>query len=223
MRCSCVALVAALAGPVIAGCSSNPGPSVAPGATSSATATAQVQAPPGVDFSAVPWRAVDSLAQGFSMPLPEDLAWRVTDAKDAWLVANHAPTKTEIVARVLATDGLANRSRCEAHARDLRKLPEREGAIVIEKRRVDLPSGFDTVLEVGILAIKPGRPITGYVMAFGGWSKRCFAYVLTTTASGRGAEEAVGDRLALFVERSFLKLRFASDLSPVVPREKPPI
>jgi hypothetical protein len=33
----------------------------------------------------------------------------------------------------------------------------------------------------------------------------------------------VGDRLALFVERSFLQMRFTSDLVPLVPREKPPI
>ena len=68
------------------------------------------------------------------------------------------PTKTEIVTRTLATDGLANRSRCEAHARDLRKLPDREGAVVIERRRVDLPSGFDTIVEVGIVATVPARP-----------------------------------------------------------------
>lgn len=217
---SAVAVVVVAAISMIA-CSSNPGPSPVPSPT--ATASAQPSAAPGTDFSTMRWRAYDSLAQGFSMPLPEDLAWRVEDSKDSWLVAKHAPTKTEIVARMIATDGLANRTRCEAHARELRTLPEREGAIVIDKRRVDLPSGFDTIVEVGILATTPGRPITGYVLAFGGWAKKCFAYALTTTAIGRGAEEAVGDRLALFLERSFLKLRFASDLTPAVPREKPPL
>lgn len=222
MRCSSAVLVVGVAlGSVSVGCSSNPGPNPAP----SVTATASVQAPQAsvTDFSAMRWRAFDSLAQGFSMPLPEDLAWRVEDRKDGWLVAKHAPTKTEIVTRTLATDGLANRARCEAHARDLRKLPDREGAVVIERRRVDLPSGFDTIVEVGIVATVPARPITGYVMAFGGWSKKCFVYALTTSAIGKGAEEAVGDRLALFLERSFLKLRFGSDLTPLVPREKPPL
>lgn len=222
MRCSSAAVVAAfVAGSSLFGCSSNPGTVVTPAPT--ATAIAQVDPATRIDFSTRTWRAYDSLSQGFSMPLPEDLEWRVEDVKDAWLVAKHAPTKTEIVARMLATDGLANRARCEGHARELRALPVRDDAIVIEKKRVDLPSGFDTVVEVGILATKPGKPITGYVLAFGGWAKKCFAYALTTSAMGRGAEEAVGDRLALFVERSFLKMRFASDLSPVVPREKPPI
>lgn len=126
--------------------------------------------------------------------------------------------------------GAADRDRraLQSHAlrdpvRGLRALPEREGAAIVDKRRVDLPSGFDTIVEVGLLPTDPGKPITGYVLAFGGWSKKCFAYALTTSAKGPGAEQAVGDRLALFMERSFLRMRFASDLTPVVPREKPPV
>lgn len=176
----------------------------------------------GTDFSKVRWRAYDSLAHGFSMPLPEDLAWRVEDRADTWLVATHAPTSTQIAARVFPADALMNRTRCEAHARELRVLPEREGAVVLERRRVDLPSGFDTIVEVGLLPTAPDKPIAGYVLAFGGWAKKCFAYALTTSAKGRGAEEAVGDRLALFVEQSFLHLRFGSDIAPIVPRERPP-
>ncbi len=125
--------------------------------------------------------------------------------------------------RWIATDGRANRQRCETRARDLGGRLDREGATIVEKRRVDQPADFDTVLEVGVLPVTPGAPITGFAMAIGGWSKRCFVYVLTTTASGRGAEQAVADRLALFVERSFLQLRFESDLAPLVPREKPPL
>ena len=65
----------------------------------------------GTDFSKVRWRAYDSLAHGFSMPLPEDLAWRVEDRADTWLVATHAPTSTQIVARVFPADALMNRTR----------------------------------------------------------------------------------------------------------------
>ncbi len=157
------------------------------------------------------------------MPLPEDLAWKVDDRSDAWLVAEHAPTSTKIAARVFPMDALMNRARCEAHARETRDLPVREGAVVIEKRRVDLPSGFDTVVEVGLSPTGPNDPIEGYVLAIGGWAKRCFAYALTTKAKGKGAEEAVGDRLALFLERSFLHLKFSIDVSPSVPRERPSI
>ena len=65
----------------------------------------------GTDFSKVRWRAYDSLAQGFSMPLPEDLAWRIEDRADTWLVAKHAPTSTTIAARIFTLDALANRAR----------------------------------------------------------------------------------------------------------------
>lgn len=210
--------MASLVSAAILGCSSAP-PNPQPVPIPTASPAAQGQ---GTDFSAVRWRAYDSLAQGFSMPLPEDLAWRIEDRSGSWLVAKHAPTSTTIAARLFTLDALGNRARCEAHARDLRALPEREGAVVLDKRRVDLPSGFDTIVEVGLLPTSPGQPIAGYVLAFGGWARKCFAYALTTSARGVGAEEAVGDRLALFVEQSFLHLRFGSDLTPTVPREKLP-
>lgn len=203
-------------------CSSTPTAGSLPPAPQQA-ASAQAAPPSGAEWATLRWAPYDSLAHGFSLPLPEDPAWKVEDVKDAWLVASHAPTTTVVAARLLATDGLASRARCEIRARDLRPLPEREGAAIIEKRRVDLPGGFDTVLEVGLLPSDPGKPITGFVLAIGGWSKRCFAYALTTSAKGPGAEEAVADRLALFVERSFLRMRFGSDLTPLVPREKPPL
>jgi hypothetical protein len=222
MRSSSIAVLATLLA-LSTACSSTPGASATPAATSAPpVATVQAAPPPaGAEWATMRWTPYDSLAHGFSMPLPQDAAWKIEDVKDAWLVASHAPTSTVIVARMLSTDGLANRARCEARARNLRPLPEREGAAIVEKRRVDLPGGFDTVLEVGLLPSEPGKPLTGYLLAFGGWSKRCFAYALTTSAKGKGAEEAVGDRLALFVERSFLRLRFESDLTPLVPREKP--
>ncbi|MEZ4302411.1 MAG: hypothetical protein R3B70_46215 [Polyangiaceae bacterium] len=178
---------------------------------------------PGSEWVSARFVEVRSLGQGVSMLLPEDAGWAIADPTNGWFVAQHAGTSTQIVVRWIATDGLANRARCEKRARDLLPLPEREGATIVERQRVDLPSGFDTVMEVGIEASEPGRPITGFVMAIGGWAKRCFVYALTTSAQGSGAEEAVGDRLALFVERSFLKLKVEDETKATVPREKPPI
>jgi hypothetical protein len=222
MHVPSAASFAALACAVLAAgslaCSSTPNPPHPPGA---GTGTAQVPSAAAADWSAVLWRPVTSVVHGFSMPLPEDAGWKLDDSEDAWFVATHAATSTQVAARMLQTDGLANRARCEAHASEVRKLPDREGAAVLDRRRVDLPDGFDTVLEVGLLATPPGQPITGYAIAFGGWAKKCFAYVLTTSAKGKGAEEAVGDRLALFVERSFLHIKFSSSLGSAVPREKP--
>ena len=207
---------------LLAACSGASGPGAA-GSGRPAGSVSVAPAPvPGAEWGAARWVPYDALAQGLSMPLPPDVAWRVETTKDGWLIAKHGPAMTTIGVRWIATDGLANRARCEARARDQGALPDREEAAVLEKRRVDLPSGFDTTLEVGLLAAQPGKPITGYAVAIGGWSRRCFVYVLTTTAQGAGAEEAVADRLALFVERSFLRLRFESDLTPLVPRERAP-
>lgn len=223
MRCASIAVLATLAAFSIA-CSSAPGPNPGGAVLSPrATATAKPTPFPGAEWATVRWTPYDSLVHGFSMPLPEDMAWKVDDVKDAWFVATHAASNTQVVARTITTDGLANRARCEARARNLRPLPEREGASIVERRRIDLPSGFDTIVEVGLLPTNPGQPITGYILAIGGWSKRCFAYALTTSAKGPGADEAVGDRLALFMQRSFQRLKFVSDLTPLVPRERPPL
>lgn len=205
-----------------AACSSAP-PSTQPAPRSTAGAHAAPVQAAGATWATGRFALYDSVAHGLSMPLPVDPGWTIEDAKDTWLVATHAASSTQIVARFLGTDGLANRARCERRARDLRPLPEREGATIVDKRRVDLPDGFDTILEVGLLPTNPGQPIAGFLLAVGGWAKRCFVYALVTRASGVGAEAAVGDRLALFVERSFLHLRFPSDLTPLVPREKPPV
>lgn len=203
------------------GCSAAPPP---PGNPPVPTATAK---PPdalliGVQWARAKFSPRESLVHGFVMPLPDVDTWAISDPENGWFVAKHAASNTTIAARMLATDGLANRARCEKRARDLLPLPEREGATMVDRQRVDLPSGFDTVLEVGLAPTNPGQPIEGFLLAIGGWAKRCFVYTLTTRAAGPGAEQAVGDRLALFVEKSFLDLRFTTDLVPTVPREKLP-
>jgi hypothetical protein len=60
--------------------------------------------------------------------------------------------------------------------------------------------------------------IDGLAMAFGGWAHRCFAWVYTTQASGRGAEAAVAARLAVMVEQSLGKSELVSPRSPRVTR-----
>ena len=202
-------------------CSGANGGAPVPSSKPAASASVPSAPLPGSEWAGARWVAYDALSHGLSMPLPPDVSWRVETSKDGWLLARHGPARTTVGVRWMATDGLANRARCEARARDQGAMPDRSGGVVLERRRVDLPSGFDTVLEVGLSSAEPGKPITGYALAVGGWSKKCFVYVLTTTAEGRGAEEAVADRLALFVERSFLRLRFESDLTPAVPRERP--
>ena len=119
---------------------------------------------------------------------------------------------------------MVNRERCEARAREWRKLPARDGADILRKDRVSRPPDFDTVLEVGIVA-PPARttgsaaPLEGFAMAYGGWLHKCFAWVYATRATGPGAERLVGARLAAMADGSLGGIELDSDLSPRIPRE----
>jgi hypothetical protein len=60
------------------------------------------------------------------------------------------------------------------------------------------------------------------VLAFGGWARRCFAYVYTTSAAGPHGAQIVADRLALMRDESLGRLAVRSDLEPP-PRQAPPL
>jgi hypothetical protein len=64
--------------------------------------------------------------------------------------------------------------------------------------------------------------VTGFAMAFGGWAHKCFAYVLTTTASGKDVERLIAFRLATMVELSLLNVTIEREVDPEVPREPVP-
>ncbi len=141
-------------------------------------------------------------------------------------MATHGDSSSTVLVRVWREGDVVNRGRCEERARSWRALPEREGAEIVERRALGLPEDFDTVVEVGLIPPPPrapaGTPLQGFVMAFGGWAHRCFAYVFTTSASGVGAEQAVGERLALMMEGSLPKIVFESALEPKIPSRMGP-
>ncbi|MFT3774747.1 MAG: hypothetical protein QM820_56070 [Minicystis sp.] len=121
--------------------------------------------------------------------------------------------------RSWAEDGRANRERCEERARLWQKLPERAGAEILQDRAVDAPAGFDTRLLVGLVAGKPGAPITAFALAFGAGRHRCFVWAYTTSAAGPGAERSLGERLATMVEASLTKVAHDSELAPPIRRD----
>lgn len=166
------------------------------------------------------------------LPLPDGRAWIVDDERTPWLTATHAASSSTLMVRVWREDDLVNRARCEERARSWAELPQVDGAQIIEQRAVPLPAGFDTRLVAGVSAAasrseaagQPGpraEPIHGFVMAFGGWARRCFAYVFRTQAAGDDAVRLIGDRLATMVEGSLLDIEITSDLAPT-PRAAPP-
>jgi hypothetical protein len=157
---------------------------------------------------------------GVRVPLPDGQAWRIDDHTGSWLSATHGPSGSVLLLRAWREDGVVNRARCEEKARLYRNLPERALAEIVEQKAVGVPKDFDTVVEVGVIASRePGKEgIMAFAMAFGGWARRCFAYVFTTSARGKGTEEIVGERLGTMVQGSLEKLVFESDIDPRIER-----
>jgi hypothetical protein len=192
---------------------------------------APVSAPPATRLRAFEGSTLGefrSMRFGLRLPLPDGHGWRIDDRKTPWLTATHAATGSTILVRRWYEEDRVNRVRCEARARGMRALPEREGSDLLEERAVNVPPDFDTALEVRIVAPQEGDSVRGFAMAFGGWVHTCFAYVFTTTAEGPGAEAALGDRLAAMTQSSLAGITmddprhpFERGQVPVLPDESP--
>ena len=170
---------------------------------------AAVDAPPraappqplaGADLRGGPFADLRSERFGVGFALPDGRAWQVDDQRAHWLTASHAASESQLLVRTWREDENATHERCEAKARLWRDLPKREGADVFARRRVDVPRGFDTRLELGVVPAPAGAPAGGFALAFGGSAKRCFAFVYTTRAAGAGAERLLAERLAAMTE-----------------------
>jgi hypothetical protein len=97
-----------------------------------------------------------------------------------------------------------NRGRCEERACGSgARSPERESADTVEKHVVDVPPGFDTVVEVGVIALaQVGKKASARSCGWGGHGLRgkcgeaAFFLVYTLMPRAPGAEAALGERLA---------------------------
>ncbi|WP_438023683.1 hypothetical protein [Sorangium sp. So ce233] len=156
------------------------------------------------------------------LPLPDARGFRVEDREGPWLVATHAASSTSLLVRTWREDGRASRAACEARARLWRDLPRPDRSLTAVERRIDVPEGFDTVVEIGVADAPPGAPIEGFAVAFGGYGRRCFAFIAETRAAGPSAERLVAERLAAVVELSLGGLRLEREVAPAVPREPLP-
>jgi hypothetical protein len=151
-----------------------------------------------------------------SIPLPDPDGWQLVRERSSFLVLDHGPSSSRLVVRLWRETETMNRDRCEQRARALRDLPTRDETGGLGRRRIDVPPEFDTVVEVGFARPSPAEPLTGYVMAFGGWIRRCFAFVYTTSAPAAvpDAERLVGDRMAVMEARALEGLELRSDTAP---------
>ncbi len=147
-----------------------------------------------------------------SISIPDPAGWKVRRERSRFALLDHPETASSLVLRLWLESENMSRKRCEERARLWRDLPKRGQAI--SNRSIDVPRGFDTQVDVGFSASKPGEPLTGYVMAFGAWARRCFAFAYTTSATGADAEQKIGDRLALVQGRTLeaMRVQRATDL-----------
>ena len=216
-----------------------------PASTLAPRASASASSADAEPFAAGRWGDFSSKRFEMRLPLPDGHGWKIDDHGDPWLAATHAASGSELVVRVWGVPGVATRARCEEDARMRRKLPGttaaesepvakggREHAELVERRTIDAPAGFDTVVEAGVTAPEPPRgagaaatgnvALRGFVVAFGGRKHRCFAYAFTTSATGPGASQIVGDRLATMEQGSLAKVALEEELAPKLGREPGP-
>ncbi|MDI1442959.1 hypothetical protein [Polyangium sp. 6x1] len=202
---------------LLCGCGSapHPPPTNPPRPLPSAGSAAAPRQAPDAIAAATSFKTFASARFDLSLPLPDGAAFRVDDQTERWLVARHDATSSVLLVRTWREDDVGGRARCEARARTWRDLPAREGSRLVSASRLAVPPDHDTLAEVllGPRATN-GEGTDGFVLAFGGWAKRCFAYVFST----RGASErVVMERLAVMVDGSLRRMRFQSELSPARP------
>ena len=135
-----------------------------------------------------------------SLPLPDGRAWRIDDHSAAALVATHAPTRSRLVVSVFSAGELVGRAQCEELARSRQLVPEEDPRTrrTVEDEIAITQETFDTRIEV---TLEPGsgpdHSLTGRVMAFGGFLRRCYAFVYSTEVDAASDEAVLSSRLAV--------------------------
>ena len=156
-----------------------------------------------------------------SLPLPDGRAWRIDDHSQPGLVATHTPTRSRLEVSVFPSDHLVGRSQCEDLARSRRLVPDEGSAErTVEDEVTITQETFDTRIRV---TLEPGsgpdRSLGGRVMAFGGFLRKCFAFVYSTEV------DAVTDEAVLSSRLAFVRARILGglELEPfdVVSRDSP--
>ncbi len=155
---------------------------------------------------------------GLMLPLEEGEAWRIDDHKTPWLSAQKPKDQSSLLLRLWRGENRMTHGKCENIARGWRTLPSRDNATILSHETLDFPTGFDTEIDVGLVPVPSEASLFGFVLAFGGYSHKCFAYVFVTKDQGPGADQRVAERLGTNVERTLKKIRVVSDLEPEIDR-----
>ena len=131
-----------------------------------------------------------------SLPLPDGRAWRIDDHSRPELVASHGPTRSTVVVAVFHADELVGRTQCEALARARKLVPEGD-LRTLEDAATYTQQTFDTRVWVAIEpSAAPGGALRGYVMAFGGFLRKCYAFIFSSQVGTSDEEPVLASRLA---------------------------
>jgi hypothetical protein len=154
-----------------------------------------------------------------SLPLPKGREWSIDDHSQPELVLRHDPTRSTITVAVLRADELVGRNECEKLAREERLLP-RDDLRLLEDE-VGLTQGnYDTRTRVGLSpGSGPDSPIVGYVLAVGGFLRKCYVFTFATAIDHASEEPVLSARLAFARARILGGLEL--DAFASVPRDRP--
>ena len=207
---ACAPGQALLESAVLCGCSSTP-----PRPTEASPRVAAL----GFPDDASPMARYHSKRLAASVPLPDGRDWRIDDHSQPELVATHAPTRSKLVVAVFHSDELVGRSQCEALSRARKLLPSGD-LHTLEDEATVTQQTFDTRVWV---AVEPGsgpdRSLVGYVVALGGFLRKCFAFVFSTRIDNAIDEPVLSSRLAF--ARARVLGGFELDAFGALPRDAP--
>jgi len=190
------------------------------GSPPAVTAPVQEQPAPSVfaEDDVRPLPRYHSKRLAVSLPLPDGPRWRIDDHSQPELVATHGATRSRVTVAVFRADELVGRAQCEELARARKLLPPGELRTLEDDVTVTQET-FDTRIWV---ALEPGggpeRPLTGHVLAFGGFLRKCYVFAFSTEVASASEERVLSSRLAYARARILGGLRL--DPFGVVPREE---
>jgi hypothetical protein len=210
--------------PVVVSCLMSLASWGAAGCAAPAPPAAQPVSPAAVSFpeDGRPLQRYRSRRLALSLPLPDGRAWRIDDHSQPSLIATHAPTRSRIVVSVFSASELVGRAQCEELARSRKLVPEDEPRArrTVADEVAITQETFDTRVEVTLEpGSGPARSLGGRVAAFGGFLRKCYAFVYSTEVDDAADEAVLSSRLA------FVRARVLGGLEllpfDVVSREAP--
>jgi hypothetical protein len=153
------------------------------------------------------------------VPLPAGREWAIDDHTRPELVMRHDASRSTVVVAVLHADTLVGRSECTDLARRERLMP-RDDLQNLEEANEITQGNYDTHVRVAIApGSRPDSPLLGYVVAVGGFLRKCYVFTFETEVDRAADEPVLSSRLAFARARILGGLQL--DAFATVPRDRP--